>query len=138
MRTLAAVLVCILLFLFSWVFIAFLVAILGWGVMNTGIKSGLFLLTYWVLIVIVAPGVAAGLGVFASSSKFTDIPSSIILVSFVSICAVLLSLLALFGVATLVQGSLNVPEFLVFVAQAAAILVGAKIGSAASPVREHA
>lgn len=123
-------LLCILLFLFSWMFVAFLVAMLGWGVMNTGVRSGFFLLTYWALIVVVAPGVAAGLGVFASASKFPDIPANIIFVSFVSICAVLLLLLAVFGVASLIQGGSNVPEFLVFIAQAAAILFGAKVGAA--------
>jgi len=78
----------------------------------------------WVL----SPGVGAGVAIYASASAFKTVPVSHIFVSFVSVCAAILALVFLFGIVAYAHGGSSTGELIMFILQAVAIFVGARIG----------
>ena len=132
MKSVLAVIVCLLLFLFSWFLLAGLLYALGWTVLKTGEKPGLFFLIHILLILVLSPGVGAGVAIYATTSTFKSVAPMVIFASFVSVCAVLLVLTFLFGALSFVRGTSSIGELVVFLLQAIAIFIGARVGRAAA------
>ncbi len=133
MRAVLAVATTLCIFVVMWVVVAVIIAVMAWAATAAGVQPGLFLLVNVFLIWIVSPGVGAGVAVFATSSHFESVDAKTIFVAFVSVCSiVLLALLCLSLLAYYFERS-SLWHVLLLVAQAVAILLGARVGLALSP-----
>jgi tetratricopeptide (TPR) repeat protein len=128
MRLVLAVIVAVVLFLFCWAFIAVLLTLLAWVVVQTEQASPLFFLIHVLLIWILSPGAGAALAIFATASIFKTVAPSAIFVSFVSVCAALFFVAAVMGAASVISGTLAAHNFVVGLFQILAIFIGARIG----------
>ena len=132
MKTVLAVIVCLLLFLLGWFLLAGLLYVMGWAALKTGEKPGLFFLIHILLMLVLSPGVGAGVAIYATTTTFKSVAPIVIFTGFVSVCAVLLLLGFLSGALSFVRGSTSIGQLIIFLLQAAAIFVGARIGRAAA------
>ncbi len=106
------------------------------GVVASKASSGLGLLhlLHVFLMWVISPGVGGFFAVSVTAHIFRSVPISTIYVSFVSVAAVLLVLLFLLGVLRVRVGGSTVGEMVIFVLQAAAIFLGARIGKTTSAI----
>lgn len=129
MKAIAAVLSALAVFAFVWLLVALLVAGMAWAATDAGVKPGLFLILNMLLVWILSPAVGAGVAIYATTNHFTSVDPKTVFVSFVSICSALLALALLLEILVYFSGVGSGWKLLLFAAQVAAIMAGAKLGS---------
>src|SRR5260370_33629926 len=135
MRPVLAIIVSTFIFLFCWLLIAGLLALMLWVAVKTEHASTLFLLFHAVVIWILRPAVCAALAIFATASSFRTVAPSTIFVGFISVLAVLLFGLVVLGAASSMDDELPNHHLVVMFFQIVAIFLGARIGLFFAEVR---
>lgn len=130
MRATLAVVVCVAIFLLSWILVGGVFASLAWVAVRAGQEPGVIFVLHVLMMWILSPGLAAGIAVFATISKFKTVPASTVLVGFVSILGVVLFWVVVSESVSLAEGGSSVGRWAIVVLQSAASLVGANTGRA--------
>ncbi len=126
MKATFAVLATLAIFLLMWFVIAGLILTLMYFSGKAGLGGGLFIGLNALLAWILSPFAGAAVAVYASISTFKTVDPKTIFVAFVSICASLIAIIFFIALATSSQGGAG--NVLLFLCQAAAIFIGARVG----------
>ena len=128
MKSVFAVLFAFFIFIFSWFLNAFLVGFLAYAAVSAGAGAGLFLIINILFIWIICPGIGAFIAVSATAKQFRSVQIQTIFVGFVTVCAVLISMIFIFSVSMYFMDVSSFWNIVLFVMQSCAVIYGSKFG----------
>jgi hypothetical protein len=127
MKAVLAVVTSLVVLVLGWLFIGGLFYVMGLVAIEARPQGSLFFIVHVFLMWVLSPGVAGYFAVFVTSRLFRFVPVPTLYVSFISVVGVLTMLLFLFGIAGYSSGRSSLGQLVLFVLQAVAIFVGARI-----------
>jgi len=128
LKNVAAVLVAFAVFIFSWLFLAFLLQIIGFAVVQSGYGPVTFVVIHILAMWVLCPGIGAAIAIYVSCKSFSSVLNDRIFYPFVSICSALILLLLTLQVGRNVFAQSPISEIVIFIFQAASIFFGAFVG----------
>lgn len=128
MKPTFAIMVACLLMLLGWLMLGGLLYAVLWVASNAREGVGLLHILNVLLVWILGPGFGGFMAAYVTPRVFKTIDVSTITTGFISVVVTLAIVLGLFALATSPRDSAGVVQFVIFVAQVAAIVVGARIG----------
>ena len=128
MKTAFAVFVAIIIMLIGWFFLAALLYGVGYVASHARQGIGLMHLLHVLLMWVLGPGFGGFLATFITPQIFKDVEASSIATSFISVVVTLAVVMGLLSLLVVKQEESGIGEFILFVVQVSAIVIGAKIG----------
>lgn len=129
MKATLAVIVAFVFFILGWFFLVGLLYVIGYVASHArggmGLMHFLHILLMWVL----GPGFGGFLATYVTPRIFNEVHANTIATSFISVVITLAVIIVLVSLVFVQQEKSGIGEFVLFVVQVAAIVVGATIGN---------
>lgn len=128
MKAFLAVISAFILLVIGWLFLGMLLYGIGYVAFHASDSVGLMGLLQVFLMWVLGPAFGGFLAIYVTPQIFKTVRAEIIFTGFISVLGTIVVISSLFSVLLISHGRADVGEFIMFLIQFGAVVIGAKIG----------